>query len=123
MQSKRPNGDGRGAREDGQINQHRCPTAAAQGFEKSQNSPCARGKGMARLFAPAAENRIEQRILEFLRHNRSGASRKSAAQTEPFEIAVVITDNNPALIRRKLGKFLQVDVTREIFPTESRTPH
>ena len=78
---------------------------------------------MARLFAPAAENRIKQRILEFLRHNRSGASKKSAAQTEPFEIAVVITDNNPALIRRKLWKFLKVDVTGEIFPSESRAPH
>src|SRR6476620_9624240 len=78
---------------------------------------------MARLFAPVAKNRIEQRIFEFLRHNRSGAPRKSAGQTEPFEIAVVITDNDPALIRRKLWKFPQVDVTGEIFPSESRAPH
>src|SRR5437764_13483789 len=78
---------------------------------------------MAGLFAPAAENRIEQRIFEFLRHNRSSASKKSAAQTEPFEIAVVITDNNPALIRGECGIFLQVDVAGEIFPSESRAPH
>ena len=78
---------------------------------------------MAGLFAPAAENWIEQRILEFLRHNRSGASKKPAAQTEPFEIAIVIADNNPALIRRKGGIFLQVDVTEEVFAGKPRAPH
>src|SRR5437870_13459215 len=78
---------------------------------------------MAGLFAPAAENRIEQRILEFLRHNRPGVSKESAAQTEPFEIAIVITDNNPALIRREFGIFLQVDVAEEIFMSKPRTPH
>src|SRR5207247_9630997 len=78
---------------------------------------------MAGLFAPVAGNWIEQRILEFLRYNRFGASKKTAAQTEPFEIAIMITDNNPALIWRKGGIFLQFDVTEEVFAGEPRAPH
>src|SRR5690242_20656511 len=78
---------------------------------------------MAGLFAPAAENRIEQRIPEFLSYNRCSPSKKSASQTEPFEIAVVKTDNNHALLAPSFGKSLKFNVASEIFRCKSRAPH
>ena len=78
---------------------------------------------MAGLFPPTSENWIEQRVLKFLREYRARPTPKSGAQTEPFEIAIVIADNNPALIRRKGEILLQVDVTEEVFAGEPRVPH
>jgi hypothetical protein len=58
---------------------------------------------MAGLFPPTPENWIEQRVLEFLGENRARPTAKSAGQTEPFEIAVVITDNNPLCSESSAG--------------------
>ena len=70
MQSKTANGNSRRIGKNRQINQHRDIATTAQSFEESKDPPGARGERMAGLFAPAAENRIEQRIPEFLGYNR-----------------------------------------------------
>ena len=70
-----------------------------------------------------SENWIEQGVLEFLSDNGAGAPAKPASEAQPFEIAVVITNNNPALVRIDLGKSLKLDVTEEIFRSKPRAPH
>ena len=61
----------------------------------------------------------------FLIPGRNGArtTAKSAAQTEPFEIAVVITDNNQAFVRNRAAETPHLDVAIEIFRSEPRAPH
>src|SRR5207244_1195073 len=78
---------------------------------------------MAGLFPPAPENWIEQCVLKFLGENRARSTAKSAAQTEPFEIAVVITDNNTALPRIDLAEPLKFNIAGEIFRSKPRAPH
>ena len=78
---------------------------------------------MAGLFPPTPENWIEQRVLKFLGENRARPTAKSAGQTEPFEIAVVITDNNQALFGIERGKPAHLDVAIKIPGSESRAPH
>src|SRR5262249_49487926 len=123
MQSKTANGECRRTREKRKINQQRDIAITAQSLKESKNSPGARGERMAGLFAPAAENRIEQRIPEFLGYNRCRPSKKSAPQTEPFEIAVVTTDDNRALLAPSFEKSLKFNVASEIFRRKPRAPH
>ena len=52
-----------------------------------------------------------------------GRPRNPLPRLSPFEIAVVITNNNPALVRIDLGKPLKLDVTEEIFRGKPRAPH
>ena len=123
IQSKTANRDGRRTGENRQINQHSGIATAAQSFEESKNSPGACDERMAGLFAPTPENRIKSRILEFLGYNHGWPSKKSAAQTEPFEIAIVIADNNYALLAPSFRKSLKFDVASEVFRREPRAPH
>ena len=81
---------------------------------------------MARLLAQFSENRIKQGIFEFLGNNRAGQSRISARQTEPLEIAVVITSVNEAALRSgraiDLFQVFELDVIVKIFGRQTRAP-
>src|SRR5207253_7496244 len=78
---------------------------------------------MARLLSPTSENWIEQRVFELLRDDSAGPATKPTTQAEPFEVAIVKTNNNPTLIRIDLGESLKFDMTKEIIRRKPRTPH
>ena len=81
---------------------------------------------MTRLLAQLFENRIEQRVFEFLRDDRAFQIQETTGETKPFKVAVVIAgDDHTALwsgAARSFLKILPLDVPREIFPCQARAP-
>ena len=81
---------------------------------------------MTGRFAQAHKNRIEQRVLEFLRDDRAQDSRKSHRLTHPFEVAVMIATKNYRMARLQLFPpqfhVFQLHVPRDILTREARAP-
>ena len=64
---------------------------------------------MPRLFTQRFENRIEQRVLERLHDDGAGEPEISVGETEPLEIAVVITgDHDASLGSAGSHRFIEV---------------
>src|SRR5262249_20626024 len=109
----------------GKIDQQRRPTFPPQNSVKLNDPTLPRNQLMARLLAQIFENRIEQRVFEFLRDDCALQIEKTAGQAKPFEIAVAKTGDHDAALRTvtlRLFEALQLDVLRKIFRRQARAP-
>src|SRR5439155_5454306 len=99
------------------IDQQRRPSLSPQYFVKTNDATLARNQFVPRLLAQFFENWIEQRVFEFLRDDRPAQSRVPTGQTEPFEIAIVITSRDEVALAHVIDLFqvFKLDVIAEIF--------
>src|SRR5262245_15297209 len=94
---------------DREINQHRRATFSTKYLVKPSDAALAGNELVTGLLPQSFENRIQGRILKFLRDNCSFQIQKTAGQAEPFKIAVVITGNHQAVLRpRVTRRFLEI---------------
>src|SRR6516225_1170114 len=99
------------------IHQQRCPSLSPQNSVKLHDPALPRNQFVARLLAQIFENRIEQRVFEFLRNDCAAEIEKTARQTQPLEIAVMKTSDHDAPLRPvtlRLFEILQFDVVAKI---------
>ena len=82
-----------------QINQQGRAPFSPQHFVEAHDPALTRNQLMPGLFTQRFENRIEQRVLERLHDDGAGEPEISAGETEPLEIAVVITGDHDASFR------------------------
>ena len=61
---------------------------------KLENRSFPRYDPLAAAFAQAHKNRVEQRILEFLRNERAPHAEKAGRNGHPFEVTIVTTAEN-----------------------------
>src|SRR5438270_751498 len=78
------------------------------------------------LFPQFFENRIERRILKFLRDDCAFQIEKTTGETEPFEVAVVVTGDHQTTLRacvtRGLAEILQLNELGKVFLCQARAP-
>ena len=97
----------------GEINQDRSRPPAAQSSVKPHDRAFALHKLVARLFPQPIEDRVEKRILEFLRNNRRHQAGVGGGKAEPLEVPVMAGRDNARSGRsdgaRKLIPALEFD--------------
>src|SRR5690348_16179644 len=77
-----------------QIDQQRRAALSPKNFVKPHDPTIAWDEFVTGLFPQFYENRIERRILKFLRDDRAFQIEKTTGETEPFEVAVVVTGDH-----------------------------
>jgi hypothetical protein len=70
-----------------QIDQKRGGSFAAERLVKPNNPSLARNELMAALFPNFQKDRAEQRVLEFLRDDRSDDAGVAPGDAQPFKVA------------------------------------
>ena len=100
--------------------------AALNCLEKAKHPAVARDHPLSAVFPEAHENFVEERVLEFLRHQCALDAEEIRSDRDPFEVAVMETGENDPLPRfHRLLNDLEihdVDVARIIFLRQARTP-
>src|SRR5205809_316878 len=78
---------------------------------------------MARLLAQFFEDWRQQRVFEVLGNDRAVKTEKTAAETQPLKIAVVITgDDERALATLHLLEIFDFNIIAKIFGGQPRAP-
>ena len=114
------------SRRHGKIDQQSRASFSAERFVKADDAAFTRDRHVSGLFPDLLKNCVQRRVLEFLRNDGGEKSQEAADQTEPLEIAVVVTRDYHVSFRaaRPLGlvKVLHLDVAGKVFRGEPRTP-
>src|SRR5947209_2478972 len=80
---------------------------------------------MSRTFSQSAKYWIQTAVLKLLSNDSPGKPHENASQTEPLEIAVVVTGKDDAAFRSCLFRLCEVfefDIATEIVRRQPRTP-
>src|SRR2546423_10518913 len=108
-----------------EIDKQRGPAFAPHNLLEAHDPALSRNEFVTGLLAQLFKNRIEERILELLRNDCAAQIEKTAGQTQPFEITVVVARNDDAAlgaVSLRLVEIFKLDVFRKICRGQARTP-